>query len=123
MLDDGLTVGWSQTQRDMPFEKRKVYADNLSVRSWALAHHAGVLTFPYHDADGEVTYVLGMSGVKLWTFYFVNDPTKSRNEILKIFVRQCDRNELEHPDIHAETIYLYPGDLVYATSLTTRYFC
>lgn len=113
MVDDGLTIGWSQTQRDMPFEKRKVFADNLSVRSWALAHHAGVFTFPHHDADGEVTYVVGVSGVKLWTLYFVRDPTQSRNEILKIFVRQCDRNEPQLPDVHAETVYLYPGDLLY----------
>ncbi|KAH0836370.1 hypothetical protein J3R83DRAFT_7943 [Lanmaoa asiatica] len=112
MLNDGLTVRWSQTQHDMPFDKRKIYVDNLSVHSWAMAHQAGIFTFPHHDADGEVTYTVGMSGVKLWTFYFSHNPTKSCNNILKIFSWLCNHNECQHPNIHAETVYLYPGDLI-----------
>lgn len=113
MLDDGLTVGWSQTQRDLPFEKRKVYADNLAVRSWALAHQAGTLTYPHHDADGDVTYIIGMFGVKLWTFDFALDPTLSREELQAIAEDLCNPDVRQHPRIHAETVYLYLGDLVF----------
>lgn len=112
MLDDGLAIGWSQTQRDAPFLKRKVSADNLSVRSWGLVHQAGVLTYPHQDADGEVTYALGMCGLKIWTFYFVRDRTKTRKEILEIIDRLITTDETEHPEIDVESVYLYPGDLM-----------
>lgn len=117
MLDDGLTVGWSQTQHDAPFEKRKVSADNLTVRSWGLTHQAGVFTYPHQDADGEVTYGIGVFGLKLWTFYFVRDPTKSRDEVLSLVSELIVSEEKEFPDLHAETVYLYPGDLMYALHL------
>jgi hypothetical protein len=112
MLDDGLAIGWSQTQHDAPFLKRKVSADNLAIRSWGLAHHAGVFTYPHQDADGEAAYVLGMSGLKMWTFYFVRDNAKTRKEILAIIDDLITTNETDHPEIDAETVYIYPGDLM-----------
>ncbi|KAF8119959.1 hypothetical protein EV363DRAFT_1102755, partial [Boletus edulis] len=111
-LDDGLTIGWSQTQRDLPFEKRKVSSDNLAVRSWGLGHQAGTLTYPHQDADGDATYVIAMSGVKLWTFYFHRDPTLSRDRLLNITSELCDPDAPRNQDISAETVHLYPGDLL-----------
>lgn len=112
MLDDGLTIGWSQTQRDVPFDKRKVTADNLAVRSWGLAHQAGAFSYPHQDADGDATYILGMSGVKLWTFYFPIDPTISRPELRSVMQSLCNPDSLENSGIHSETVHIYPGDLV-----------
>jgi len=117
MLDDGLTVRWSPTQRDAPFEKCKVSADNLAVRSWGLAHQAGVFTYPHQDADSDAIYIIGMSGIKMWTFYFICDPSKSRNEILSIITKLINTDETEHPDLDAETVYLYPRDLLYVFNL------
>lgn len=111
-LDDGLTVGWSQSQRDMPFHNGMVSSDNLAVRSWGLAHQAGVFTFPHHDADGDATYVLGIFGLKLWTLYFPRDPTLSRDELKDIVYKLCDPDVSDHPEVCAETVYLYPGDLL-----------
>lgn len=113
-LDDGLTIGWSQTQRDLPFEKRKVSSDNLAVRSWGLAHQAGTFTYPHHDADGDVTYVMVMSGVKLWTLYFYSDPTLARDRLFEVRYNLCDPDTPPSDDVCAETVYLYPGDLLYA---------
>ncbi|KAG6374254.1 hypothetical protein JVT61DRAFT_4271 [Boletus reticuloceps] len=84
MLDDGLTVGWSQTQCNAPFDKRKVYVDNLAVRGWGLGHQAGVFTHPHQDADGDATYMVGRSGLKIWSFYFLRDSIKPRDEILHL---------------------------------------
>ncbi|KAG6371783.1 hypothetical protein JVT61DRAFT_9138 [Boletus reticuloceps] len=96
----------------MPFEKRKVSADNLAVRSWALAHQAGVFTYPHQDADGEATYAIVVSGVKLWTLYFSCDPTQSRDQLLQHFNNLCDPDANVHPQLTAETVCLYPGDLL-----------
>jgi hypothetical protein len=117
-LDDGLTVGWSQTQRDLPFDKRKVSSDNLAVRSWGLGHQAGTFTYPHHDADGDATYVIVMSGVKLWTLYFNRDPTVSREGLMKIRTNLCDPDMPPSGDVCAETAYLYPGDLLYVFFLS-----
>jgi len=89
-----------------------VSSDNLAVRSWALAHQAGVISYPHQDADGDATYVIGISGIKLWTFYFLRNPTLPRDTIKGIFRSLCDPDKRDHPHVCAETVYLYPGDLL-----------
>ncbi|KAF8549209.1 hypothetical protein OG21DRAFT_1525962 [Imleria badia] len=54
----------------------------------------------------------GMSGIKLWTLYFVTDPTLSREELKDLIDGLCDPDIHNHPHVCAETVYLYPGDLL-----------
>ena len=84
----------------------------MAAQSWGLVHQAGVFTYPHQDADGEAAYVLGIYGLKMWTFYFVRDHTKTRDEILEIVDNLITTDKTDHPNFDTETIYIYPGDLV-----------
>ena len=74
--------------------RNTVYVDNLVICSWALAHQAGILMYPHRNTDGNVTYIIGMFGVKLWTSYFALDPTLSHEEL------QAIAEDLCNPDVH-----------------------
>ena len=58
-----------------------------------------------------------MFSPKLWTFYFICDPTKSCDEVLSLISTLIISEKKEFPNLHAKTIYLYPSDLMYALHL------
>ena len=82
------------------------------MRSWALGHHAGIVTYPHHDADGAGTFAIVTSGVKNWV---VMRPKHSR-KALPHFLARLSTSTSRLPDfshsMEAETIHLHPGDLL-----------
>ncbi|KAK0468543.1 hypothetical protein IW261DRAFT_1573771 [Armillaria novae-zelandiae] len=44
-----------------------IHSGQLGHRSWALLHHAGILTEAHHDAEGHSTAIVGHKGVKFWS--------------------------------------------------------
>lgn len=90
-------------------------ADLWTVRSWRLAHHAGILTYPHHDAEGAGTFVIPYSGTKIWLCIKVNSQKVPRDELSNLCA------EISSPDeplsrlgdaIRVETVHANTGDLV-----------
>ena len=100
-------------QRHIPVHGTQIPADIWTVRSWALGHHAGIITYPHHDAEGAATFAIVQSGVKNWTVIDVKD---AQRETLPAFLTEISSNDaslLDYMDcIKAETIHLHPGDLL-----------
>ena len=112
-LDDGLSLGWAQTQGYVPLDGTKVPADVWTVRSWALGHHAAITTYPHHDAEGAATFVIPISGVKNWVAIRAKQTTRNG---LPGFLTELGGHKRSITDfldrVEAETIHLNPGDLV-----------
>ncbi|KAG1899874.1 uncharacterized protein F5891DRAFT_1189346 [Suillus fuscotomentosus] len=115
LLDHGLVYGWNQTTVDCPVCSGKVHPDNFTVKSWALLHQAGFITYPHHDADGAVTFVQVQTGIKFW-IVFTTKEKLSRTALLKAQMLFADWQK-HHREIestwHGEVITLLPGDLVF----------
>ncbi|KAF8549165.1 hypothetical protein OG21DRAFT_1500591 [Imleria badia] len=114
-LDDGLCLGWAQTQGLVPVDNQLLPGDIWTVGSWAIAHHAGIVTYPHHDAEGAGTYAIPLSGIKNWVLFAIKDQQITRQRLPRFLAN------LSHPDsrldeflaqVDAETIHLYPGDLI-----------
>ncbi|OCH83607.1 hypothetical protein OBBRIDRAFT_547796 [Obba rivulosa] len=95
-----------------------VHPDNFMRRFFALLHHAGMLTYPHHDADGDGTAVIVLSGAKLWA---VINPKPgydcmSRSDVDSLFLSVAEWGSQGMPidsdkwDI--EVIHAVPGDLI-----------
>ena len=112
-LDDGLTLGWAQTQSHAPISGEDVPADVWTVRSWALGHHAAIVTFPHHDADGACTFVILMSGHKNWVVVGFKQGVRGDLPDLVEKLSNSKGSLLDHLDVlEAETVHLGPGDMM-----------
>ncbi|KAF8418641.1 hypothetical protein L210DRAFT_3578800, partial [Boletus edulis BED1] len=114
-LDDGLRIGWAQTQTAAGVNNTMIPGDVWTVGSWGLAHHAGILTYPKHDADGAGSFLFPLSGIKNWTIVALKDGYMPRNKLPQFLA------DLSNPDmllsefqdnVDAQTIHLRPGDLL-----------
>ncbi|KAG2352812.1 hypothetical protein BDR07DRAFT_1497598 [Suillus spraguei] len=115
LLDHGLVYGWNQTTVDCPIRSGKVHPDNFTVKSWALLHQAGYVSYPHHDADGAVTFLQIQSGVKFWVVFRTKEKL-SRTALQKAQMLFANwRNNREEIDStwHGEVITLLPGDLLF----------
>ncbi|KAF8065969.1 hypothetical protein FPV67DRAFT_1670545 [Lyophyllum atratum] len=63
-LDDGYSWGYNNLPEILKGER--LVGDFHRARSWALLHHAGVLTFIHHDAEGLLTFIRILIGGKMW---------------------------------------------------------
>lgn len=52
-----------------PAETTIIQHDIMRTRSWGLLHHPSALTYAHHDAAGQHTWVLNMSGYKFWVLF------------------------------------------------------
>lgn len=89
--------------------------DVWTVRSWGLAHHAGILTYPHHDAEGASTYVIPLSGVKNWVTICLKDGKVTRDKLPAFLEDLSSSDQLlsQFADkVDFETIHLHPGDLM-----------
>lgn len=61
--------------------------DVWRTRLWVLLHHAGFLTYPHHDANGLMTYILPEDGWKFWAIMAPKHLTgsESREQLTKLF--------------------------------------
>jgi hypothetical protein len=111
-LDDGMAIGWAQIQSAANYESMQLPADIWAERTWGIAHHAGILTYPHHDAEGAATYCIPLAGVKSWVIITPNVTRDKMKATLDALI--CDGTVLsEHSDkVGYETIHLYPGDLL-----------
>ena len=75
-LDNGLPLGWAQTQSHVFVEGTRIPADVWTVRSWGLGQHAVITTYPHHNAEGAATFVIMESGVKNWVVFKVKHVTR-----------------------------------------------
>ena len=95
-------------------------------RSWGLAHHAGILTYPHHDAEGMCTYVVPMSGAKDWVVISPKKGVVSRSEMPK-YLQLLTNPENPISDfldkMHMETVHLCAGDLMQVDSHSNSVTC
>ncbi|KAG2353406.1 hypothetical protein BDR07DRAFT_1496320 [Suillus spraguei] len=114
-LDHGLVYAWNLTLTCKP---QSVHPDNFLVKSWALLHHAGFLTYFHHDSDGGNTYVKveNDNGVKFWCLAFPKDghaisrTTLSANFALFADLKKnCKKIESKWD---FEVVTILPGDLL-----------
>lgn len=56
---------------------------------WLLLHHAGFLTYPHHDANGLMTYILPEVGWKFWGIMEPKNITgmETREQLSTLFKR------------------------------------
>ncbi|KAI9452915.1 hypothetical protein HD554DRAFT_2179724 [Boletus coccyginus] len=114
LLDDGLCLGWAQTQGDIPVDNQMMPGDVWTVRSWGIAHHAGILTYPHHDAEGAGTFVAPLAGIKNWMIIVTKARKQERGQFMCLLTDLTDSQRLLSDlkqQVDAETIHLYPGDL------------
>ncbi|KAF8422594.1 hypothetical protein L210DRAFT_891763 [Boletus edulis BED1] len=114
-LDDGLCLGWAQTQGILPVNDQLIRGDVWTVRSWGIAHHAGILTYPHHDAEGACTYAIPLSGVKVWVLASVKHGQVNQEELPE-FVANLGNPERRLSEFAAQLdvkiIHLCAGDLI-----------
>jgi hypothetical protein len=107
-LDDGQTA-WNRTSKDCPLRGKYVHPDNFSVKGWAVIHQSGVLTPPHHDSEGQNTFVIGVTGLKLWSVFNARDRQNLRSQ-LEATINLCGDRILD--DFEGETVDVCPGDLL-----------
>lgn len=59
-------MGWNATNQRYPTRDVRILNDILRTRSWGLLHQPGAITYPHHDASGQLTWVRNMCGYKFW---------------------------------------------------------
>lgn len=99
----------------MSVDEKKLPGDVWTVRSWGLAHHAGIVTYPHHDADGAGTFVIPYSGSKNWVCIKVKPEVVPRNNLSDFLEALTDPDTLlsDFSDsIDVETIHVSRGDLM-----------
>lgn len=112
MLDDGLTLGWAQTQNYAPIDESRIPADVLTVRSWGLGNRCGIVTY-HHDADGASTFAIALSGIKNWVVIKVKESTREDLPPFLANISNANDSLLDFLDrVDAETIHLGAGDLL-----------
>ena len=82
------------------------------MKSWALLHQGGYVTYPHHDADGSNTFVRMHVGIKFWVMF------RTKNKLLKRDkLRSTQMNLAGLPNANkganeweAEVVTLFPGD-------------
>ncbi|KAG1722728.1 uncharacterized protein EDB91DRAFT_1255925 [Suillus paluster] len=95
-----------------------VHPDNFFVTGWALLHHAGVLTYFHHDADGAATHVTidNFNGTKFWCVAFPKYghkiPRTTLSTIAELFTDLGNNREQIESNWDFETVTLLPGDLL-----------
>ena len=107
-----MSIGWAQTQDAANYESMQLPADIWAERTWGIAHHAGVVSYAHHDAEGAATYCIPMAGVKSWV---VITPNVTRDKLRSVVDGLiCDDTVLsKHSSKFVyQTIHLYPGDLL-----------
>lgn len=88
-------------------------ADVWTVRSWGLGHHSGIVTYPHHDAEGALTFAVGLSGVKNWVVITPQNPIRDEMGDFLADLSGPQASLLDYLDqVDAETIHLNPGDLL-----------
>ncbi|KAK0468967.1 hypothetical protein IW261DRAFT_1573276 [Armillaria novae-zelandiae] len=95
-----------------------IHSGQLGHRSWALLHHAGILTEAHHDAEGHSTAIVGHKGVKFWSIITLKPQYQSlpRTELLDKLAdinqpnKQGISNYIQLCDI--EIVKLLPGDVL-----------
>ncbi|KAG2062626.1 hypothetical protein BDR04DRAFT_1123818 [Suillus decipiens] len=113
-IDHGLTHGWNETTYDVPI-KSKVHPENFTVKGWALVHHAGYLTYPHHDAESTLTWVMMDIGVKFWVLFSPNDRSDDRKHLQDFALRLGNFTENEswiRQNCNAEVVTLRRGDML-----------
>ncbi|KAG2045519.1 hypothetical protein BDR06DRAFT_978152 [Suillus hirtellus] len=113
-LDHGIVHGWNQSAHTVPITSN-VHPENFTIKGWAMAHHAGFLTYPHHDAEGTLTWVRMEVGVKFWVIFRPKDRHDDRSHIQNIATRLVNLVEnkawlKKHCD--AELITLRAGDML-----------
>jgi len=114
LLDDGLTLGWAQTQGGIPVDNQMIPGDVWTVRSWGIAHHAGILTYPHHDAEGALTFVVPLAGIKNWVIIRAKACKQEREDFTRLLLDVSSSQRLlsdSKQQVDVETVHLYPGDL------------
>ncbi|KAF8418644.1 hypothetical protein L210DRAFT_3655529 [Boletus edulis BED1] len=115
LLDDGQCIGWNQTQQSVPVSDKLIHGDIWTSRSWGLLHHAGILTYPHHDAEGMCTFAIPMSGAKSWVLMFPKKGALSRSELPAYLRKLTDPTKSPSAfsdKIHMEVVHLVAGDLI-----------
>jgi hypothetical protein len=114
LLDHGLVYGWNQTTVDCPIRSGKVHPDNFTMKSWALLHQAGFVSYSHYDADGAITFVRIEMGIKLWVV-FRPKHTLSRTALQKaqmLFSNFANNRKEIMLTWSAEIVTLLDGDLL-----------
>lgn len=127
------TVAWNQTMHlgftQKVQNKRKtplpvvikaegptvIRSPTWSSQGWRLVTHPGYVTFPHHDCCGMCTYVIGMSGAKIWG---VIRPKRDAcpqdlQGLYKVFydaTDMCPQGTFAHADV--ATVCLERGDIM-----------
>ncbi|KAG6374579.1 hypothetical protein JVT61DRAFT_3933 [Boletus reticuloceps] len=113
-LDDGLCLGWAQTQNIFSVDDQLLTGDVWTVRSWGLVHHAGILTYEHHDAEGALTWAANMAGEKDWMLVsFKESPT--REEMAERVKRLTNPSNWLHEFtnlVEALMLHLRPSDAI-----------
>ncbi|KAG1722727.1 uncharacterized protein EDB91DRAFT_1255924 [Suillus paluster] len=115
LLDHGLVYGWNQTTVDCPISSGKVHPDNFTVKSWALLHQGGFVTYPHHNSDGAITVLRVEAGAKLW-IVFRTKKKLNRTALQKaqmLFANFAQNRDAIMEIWEAEVIRLLPGDLLF----------
>ncbi|KAG6369037.1 hypothetical protein JVT61DRAFT_15614 [Boletus reticuloceps] len=113
-LDDGLCLGWAQTQNIFSVDDQLLTGDVWTVRSWGLVHHAGILTYEHHDAEGALTWAANMAGEKDWMLVsFKESPTREEMaERVKQLTNPSNRLHEFTNRVEALMLHLRPSDAV-----------
>ncbi|KAG2114041.1 hypothetical protein BD769DRAFT_1673604 [Suillus cothurnatus] len=115
LLDHGLVYGWNQTTVDCPIRSGKVHPDNFTMKSWALLHQAGFVSYPHHDADGAITFVRIEIGIKFWVVFHPKH-TLCRTALQKaqmLFSNFVNNRKEIMLTWSAEIVTLLDGDLLF----------
>ena len=107
-----MSIGWAQTHDAASYEFKQLPADIWSGRTWGIAHHAGILSYPHHDADGAATYCIPMAGVKCWAVITLNVTRDRMKNALDSLVCSAALLSQHSNKADYETIHLDPGDLL-----------
>lgn len=111
-LDEGQRFGWDFLSTAHPLNDL-VPPDVWRTPLWLLLHHAGFVTYPHHDANGLMTYVIPEDGWKFWAIMAPKEITgmETREQLVSLFEDSMDfANYQTKTDIHI--IFARPGDLL-----------
>ncbi|KAG2045475.1 hypothetical protein BDR06DRAFT_1015617 [Suillus hirtellus] len=113
-LDHGLVHGWNQTTHSVAIVSN-VHPHNFTVKGWGMAHHAGFLTYPHHDAEGTLTWVRMEVGVKFWAVFRPKSRRDDRSHLQNIATRLANftvHKAWLKANCDAEVVTLMAGDIL-----------
>ena len=82
---------WTRLHRN-PHERTEVPNDVHKSRSWALVHHAMFHTYPHHDAEGYVTFIQVLSGLKYWIIMRPKEEHMERTKLYHDQLQFCSQS-------------------------------